>query len=235
MMIHRFLAMTAAELASADALPGPVGWMACHFSSCTPGLSNLPSSLPVGSLLILNDRIPIAAHDPDVIARQLCACLESLVCWGLLLDFQRPGAAEALALAKHLSRLLPCPVGVSDLYARELTCPVFLPPVPPDVPVSRWLAPWQGREIWLDLAPAATLVTLTPEGSVSSPAILPGPGTAAHRDDALHCHYRIRLREERAEFLLWRTREDLQALLEEAAPHGVTTSIGLYQELSPLS
>ena len=231
MAIRPFLAMTPAEMRKNSAFPKETAWMACHFSPYCTGLSNLPRTLPPGSLLILDDITPIHGHAPKEIAAQLQACMEALECRGLLLDFQRPGFEEAAALALHLSHALPCPVGVSELYAQELDCPVFLPPVPLDVAMADYLAPWRGREVWLELALDGAVLSLTEEGIDSTPLPSPVPENPGFAEDKLHCHYRIQLEEAAAKFTLWRTREDLDALVEEAGQLGVTACIGLYQEL----
>ena len=231
MAIRRYFAMTAAEIRSNPLLPPGTAWMACHFSPYGTGLSNLPRELPPDSLLILNDRTPIHGHDPERIAGQLADVVTSLGCWGVLLDFQRPGVEETAALVAHLAQALPCPVAVSDWYAREQSCPVFLSPVPLDVALGDYLAPWQGREVWLDLAPNREVITLTEEGAAAAP--LP-PGTVLEgglREETLHCHYQIALSDSAATFSLWRTAEDLESLLAEAEGLGVAAAVGLYQEL----
>ena len=230
MAIVRYFAMTAAEISFNSVLPPGIAWMACHFSPYGDGLSNLPDSLPPDSLLILNDRTPIHGHDPRKIAWQLSGALEESGCRGLLLDFQRPGEAETASLTRYLTQTLSCPVAVSDLYARELDCPVFLPPVPAEIPAEAFLAPWQGRELWLEMALDAKEITLTPEGAGCIP--LP-PGSAlpaGFQEEKLHCHYTVAVDEDKARFTLWRTEQDLEGLLEEAEALGVTTAVGLYQE-----
>lgn len=230
MAIDRYLAMTAAEIASAPALPGKLGYMACHFSPYSTGLSNLPRQLPPGSMLLLTDRTPIHSHDPELAARQLGEAVERLRCGRVLLDLQRPGVTETAELVRVLLERLPCPTAVSLPYAEGLSCPVLLPPVPPDTPLAEHLAPWQGREIWLEAALDSLCLTLTPEGARYSPDL---PVPAPHRDLNLHCHYGIRLEKNRAVFTLRRTRDDLDALLEEAQDRGVVLAVGLYQELGP--
>lgn len=230
MAIRRYFAMTAAEIRESDHLPPGIAWMACHFSPYGTGLSNLPQYLPPDSLLILNDRTPIHGHDPVRIAQQLEERIAALNCRELLLDFQRPGEPETAALVKHLTGALPCPVIVSDQYGDGLDIPVFLPPVPPDMPLSGYLAPWQGREIWLEMALDAASLTLTEEGASTVP-LLPGEHPEdGHREQALHCHYRIGMPDGNVRFTLWRTEPDLEELLEEAESLGVTTAVGLYQE-----
>lgn len=231
MAIRRYFAMTAAEICGNDHLPPEIAWMACHFSPYGTGLSNLPKALPAGSLLILNDRTPIHGHDAARIAQQLEERMEALNCRGLLLDLQRPGEPETAALVKHLTEALPCPVAVSDLYGDGLSCPVFLPPAPPDVPLEAWLAPWQGREIWLEMALDGAVLILTEEGAATAPLSPSEHPEGGHREETLHCHYCIELSEADVKFPLWRTEEDLEELLEEAEGLGVTTAVGLYQEL----
>lgn len=229
MAIMAYLAMTAAEIAKTDPLPQAVAWMACHFSPYGTGLTNLPRALPPGAMLILNDRTPIHGHSPQRIADVLSERVEALGCRCVLLDMEREGIAETQALAEVLTKNLPCPVGVSSVYARELECPVFLPPVPPDGTLTQLLAPWQGREIWLELSLGAQALTLTERGAKRSE--LSAPPSGGQADSALHCHYKIDLTQEKAVFSLWRSPEDLKALLEECESHGVTHAVGLYQEL----
>ena len=71
MPIPCYLAMTAAEYARAKELPGRLAWMACHFAPYGTGVVNLPQQLPEGSVLMLNDRIPICGHDPLLVADML--------------------------------------------------------------------------------------------------------------------------------------------------------------------
>lgn len=164
-------------------------------------------------------------------AAQLRPRLDALKCSGVLLDFQRPGYEEAELLAGRLSEALPCPVGVSALYGRGLTCPVFLPPVPPDVNLADYLAPWQGREIWLELALDGETITLTPSGAITASLPPAAQLLGGHRDEKLHCHYQIHTDADSARFTLFRTPEDLDTLLTEGEALGVTRAVGLYQEL----
>jgi len=119
---------------------------------------------------------------------------------------------------------------VSDLYAGALDCPVFLPPVPPSVPLWAHLLPWQGRNIWLELGLDGEAILLTGEGSsvTSLPRFF--PSEEGFSDTSLHCHYTIDVNET-ARFTLWRTREDLKDLIKEAEELGVSGFVGLYQEL----
>ena len=231
MAIRRYLAMTAAEMRTISVFPGEIAWMACHFSPYCLGISNLPRTLPPGSLLILDDITPIHGHDPQQIAGQLRERIDALRCSGLLLDFQRPDYEEAAALAKFLTQALPCPVAVSELYAADADCPVFLPPVPPSVPLEEYISPWKGREIWLEMALGGEVITLTPGGASTTPLPLEESCAGGHGDEVLHCHYHIAVEEEQARFTLFRTQDDLKKLLEEAEELGITNAVGLFQEL----
>jgi len=226
-----FLAMTPAEIQNSLALPSKIAWMSCHFSPGGRGISNIPSSLPAGSLLILDDLTPFCGHDPEEITRQVMPCIQEASPFGILLDFQRPENRDTAELASYLSEVLPCPVITSEVYAGK--GPVFLPPVPLSIPLQEHLSPWSGREIWLDLGCWGEILTLTGEGCKSAPLSpweLPEDGFPEER---LHCHYRITVSEASAEFILWRTADDLSALLEEAESLGVVGSVGLFQELYP--
>lgn len=224
MALPLYLAQTPIEMAG-NPLPGGLAYMACHFSPGGMGLSNLPKKLPSGAILILDDSTPMDGHDPEQILKEL-----SVENWAsILLDFQRPGIPGQREFAQQIAMALPCPVGVSELYARELSCPVFLPPVPPDKPLAEYLVPWQSREIWLEAALDGITLTLTEDGC-SAAALLdfPGDGLAEER---LHCHYSVKTGDHSIVFHLWRTRDDLTNLLAEAEALGVTKAIGLWKEL----
>lgn len=230
MGIHRYLAMTAAEIRSFPHTGQEIAWMSCLFSPYGTGLSNLPEALPEGSLLILSDLTPFFCHDPRRILDQLQERLEALSCSGLLLDLQRPGNPEAAGLCELLLERLPCPVAVSEPYAAGLSCPVLLPPAPLSQSLGEYLRPWQEREIWLELAQNGEVITLTENGAEAVPVPFPAPQPEEFADNVLHCHYRTELLEGAVRFTLRRTREDLDALMEEAESLGVTTGIGLFQE-----
>lgn len=231
MAIQPFLAISGAEMGEKTAFSFPVAWLACQFSSYGRGLSNLPSAMPEGSLLILTDQTPIRGHDEKMVLQQLTYCLDAFGCRGILLDFQRPGHPEAEAMVQALVQALPCPVAVSAAYAQKWNCPIFLPPVPPSVPLQDYLASWQGQELWLELALDGEILTVTEEGTTVTPQPFGETGENGFRDQKLHCHYRMMWKDGAAEFTLWRTREDLDMLLADAGSLGVTNAVGLYQEL----
>ncbi len=223
-----YLAMTGAEFTANSPAYAPIAWMACHFSSYGTGLSNLPADLPQESMLILNDRIPLSAHDPEQVARQLAEKALALGCSRILLDFQRPGEALTFRIAEAVIGAASCPVGVSALYAEALPCPVFLPPVPLLTEPETFFSPWSGREVWLEAALDAAELTVTASGSTLVPCqvlALPLP----HRDESLFCHYCTEVSEDKVTFHLQRTWEDLQALLSHPK---VSCCVGLWQELN---
>lgn len=229
MAIAAYLAMTPTEFCAA-APEEPVAWMACHFSPYSPALSNLPETLPEGSLLMVNDSTPPAFHDPDLIRDQLCRVVEAHRCRGVILDFQRPGSRETAALCSRLCQALPCPTGVSSLYAGALNCPVFLPPLPLRLPAKSCLAPWKGREIWLEDSPSGEIFLITADGCQALPWQKPENPEGFRREPGLQCSFRTEPRDQALEITCFRTEEDRQALKSLLEEWGVTITVGLYQE-----
>lgn len=232
MGISRYLAMTAAEMA-AFSLPQTVlpAYMACHFSPYGTGLSNIPAKLPKGSMLMVNDRTPFHGHDPQQILLQLQEAYEQLRFESVLLDFERPETAAYNELCRVLMEQLSCPVGISAPYTEGLDCPVFLPPTPMDQPLSDYISPWKGREIWLDIAPEAACITVTERGSSYSPVPFSPPPENAFTDEDLHCKYRTETGEALICFHLWRDPQQVEQLIDHAQSLGITKCIGLFQEL----
>lgn len=231
MAIAPFLAMTAAEMYGFSTLPPKIAWMACHFSPYGLGLSNLPKDLPSGSLLMVDDITPPHRHDPQLIAEQLSRCVDAFQCAGVLLDFQNRGCEKTQSIAEYLTGALPCLTVVSDGYARDLDCPVFLPSVPLSMELCTYLEPWKGREIWLEAGLDGEILTLTEEGCEAISLPCPDWEAEGFSDDRLHCHYTIETTEKSVRFTLWRTTNDLEELLAEAEALGVVGAVGLYQEL----
>ena len=234
MAIDCILAMVPAEILANATLPPKIGWMSCHFSPCSTGLSNLPNAIPPGSLLIVDDWVPFQNHDPGRILAQLQEVWNCNDWSGLLLDFQRPGDPGTAEIVQAVMEAFPDMVTVSQAYGEGLQCPIFLPPVPLDVALPDYLRPWQGREIWLDISTMGQAIRLTSEGASATPLPYENQPESAHREPRLHCHYRIQVYQDRAEFTLFRTGEDLSDLLTEAKTLGVVNAVGLWQELSPL-
>lgn len=231
MVLPLNLAVTAAEISAIGTFPGNIAWMACHFSPYTEGITNVPSSLPAGSMLILNDRFPCQGHSPDLVAGQLAEAAERLGCESVLLDFQRPCDAESMAVVRAVLDKLPCPAAVSDGFAAGTDGPVFLPPAPLHIPLSEHIAPWQGREIWLEAALCREEVSITQEGAVFTPRFPPDIPEGGFFDNALCCHYRTAVSENEIRFTLFDTRESLQRKLDLAQSLGVKRAVGLFQEL----
>lgn len=227
----RYLAMTAAELSADSPEHSKLAYMACHFSPYSTGLSNIPQALPPGSILILNDRIPICGHDPCRIAGQLEQALEGLSCDSLLLDFQRPGNEETAQLCRLLAEQISCPLGISHHYAQGLDCCVFLPPPGLDTPLAEHLRPWAGRKVWLEAALEAVLFSVKAGGCSPFPLPYELPDGDTFIDESLHCRYRCEVDAGEIRFFLYRTADQLEALLQEAASLGIEKSIGLYQQL----
>lgn len=231
MSINCFLAMTAAEFSSAAPLPNHIAWMACHFSSYGTGLTNLPQALPPGSMVIVNDRVPPHGHDPQQIADQLLELNHRLDISGFLLDFQQEGCKDTQQIARQLVEVLPVPVGVSELYARELECPVFLAPPPLHKQLSSHLLSWSGRELWLDAAVETGRLRVTDTGGTYQALPFTPPDRPVFYAEPLHCHYHAQLPGDCVDFTFYRQSEDIASLLLHAEELGITRAIGLYQQL----
>lgn len=182
-------------------------------------------------MVILNDRTPVQGHDPAQIVSQLQELTSRVASACILLDFQRPGSQETEAITKAVVRELSCPVGVTETYAQGLDCPVFLAPPPLDRPLQDYLEPWNRREIWLEAALGALAITVTEKGSQYESSSFAETAEPCFAEDALLCHYHMRVSDKEARFQLYRTADDLTALLRAAEALGVTRAVGLYQEL----
>ena len=224
MAIAIHLAMTAAEFSTCAQLPERVAWLACHFSSSGPGLSNIPKSLPAHSLLMVDDSTPFQNHEPEHIIRQLREAVCALEAQAVILDFQRPYDKDVQTFVCKLQKELSCPVAAPPEYAQG-DSPVFLPPCPLNKPLKNHLAPYHGRSVWLDISPLPAKITVTPRGSHYE--VLQDISKLPHWEANLCCHYNIDIEAERIVFTLDR---DLERWLTEAEKLGVSTAIGLYQE-----
>lgn len=230
MAIPLYLAQTAAEFASSSPKPDHMAWMACHFSPYGTGITNLPKALPPDSLLILNDRTPVCGHDPETVSDALIQAVQRLHCSGILLDFQRPACPQTAAIAKQIASL-PCPVAVSEYYAKDLSCAVFLSAPPAHKPLAEYIRPWKDREVWLEAAVGCTQITVTEKGSSFSPVLSPAQESFPFFDEILLCKYRTEISKECIQFTLYRGKEEWPELLKEAQQLGINRAIGLYQEL----
>lgn len=193
----------------------------------------MPAELPEGSMLILNDRIPVCGHDPEAIVQQMEQIISTCKPSCVLLDLQREGNSLTATVAKRLADSLPCPVGITPHYGKDLAHPVFLPPPPLNCTLEEYLLPWAQREIWLEAALTNAVITVTEDGSqYKEISDAPNPRFA---DKELHCHYRADISEDAVRIYLQRTPDDLSALLRKAESLGVTRAAGLYQELGDFS
>lgn len=229
MAIPFCLAMTAHELANCKNIPTLVGYLSCHFSPSGFGLSNMPKQLPPGSVLILDDSIPIADHRPELIRQQLDETITSQQIQALVLDLQRPGDPTAKEMVNYLAEALPCPVIVTPEYASPTT-PVLLPPCPVDLPLKKHIAPYKNPMLWLELALDGLKLQITKKGCAKEALCGELSENYPHRDDALFCRYHIAKTPDKITFTVTRTQEDTQKLLEEAGRLGISHAIGLYQE-----
>ena len=230
MAIQRFLGMTEAEMGGISEWPEHIAWMGCHFSPETGEICGLPEfSLP-GGMLVLEDKVPFLGGDIGTLCGQMAIAAGTISCEALLLDFQRSPDPEARALAKALAASLPCPVILPQWLAADLAGPVLLPPVPLDMPLVKYLAPWKEREVWLELALDGFTVTLTEAGAAYAYLSHATSYPQAHREERLHCRYHIETTPDAVCFTLWRTREDVEELVREAEGLGVVGCVGLWQE-----
>ena len=219
-----FLAVTARELEAVR--PKRTAYMACHFSAGGSGLSNLPQSLPEGSILLLDDSTPVQGHDPETVVKQLNELASTLSLRAVLLDFQRPTAAESQKMAAYILENCKCTAAVTPAYAK-VGFPVFLPPPPVNKSLKEYLKPW--NKVYLELYAEGLEITVTKEGSRFSPISSASPLPLA--DKRLHCHYGVTVFPGKAVFTLSRSREDLSALARESEELGVLGVVGLYREL----
>lgn len=229
MALPLYLAMTQTEFQRAASFPNRIAWMACHFSPYGTGLCDFPAKLPRGSAVILDDCIPVGRHDPQTVAEQLAAVAEDMNAGAVLLDFQREEREETRQIARRITDRLPCPVGVSEGYGAGLNCPIFLPPIPPDRNWEEYLAPYQGREIWLEVSTRSQIVSVTGDGAMVSDG--QRPAEAGFFCPELLCRYRAEVAGDRAVFTLWRNEEDIVKMGQQLEGLGVTKLFGLYQEL----
>ena len=225
MAIQRILAMTVEEISAGSTPPWGYALMGCHFSGDGRQMVGLPEELPEGCGLILDDRNPI----PQT-TRKMIDAFAALKPAYLILDFQQQATKNAKAFAMELTSL-PCPVAMPAEYARGLNCPVFLPPVPPNIPIVEYLLPWNGHEIWLELALDAVEITLTLQSSGFDAFAHARSYSDSHTDSMLHCHYKISKQPDALQFYCYRSREDVEAMLSSSLPGNLTHAVGLFREL----
>lgn len=228
-----YLAMTEAEFSSAEVLPTHPAWMACHYASYDAGLSGLPDQLPESSLLIVNDRTPPSGHDPELILKQLKKLIHRHSLKNILLDLQREDFPENRALADILVSELDIPVAVSEKYAADLECPVFMDCPPPHSSPEVQFEQWSNREVWLELAPEAGIATVTSEGFTYESTRSTLPSQLPFYDEALCCHYGTQIKDDRLVVTMQRDHKALEGLCAHAKALGIRHFVGLYQLLGP--
>lgn len=217
-----FLAVSGRE----SEFPKRTAYMACHFSPGGSGLSNMPRFLPEGSILLLDDSMPVQGHDPSIVVQQLKEVVDRFSVWAVLLDFQRPPTEESSKMVAAILENASCIVAVTPAYAKEDST-VFLPPPPANKYLAEYLKPW--KRVFLELALEGLEITVTKDGSRFSAVYPTSP--LSLEDKRLHCHYSVKVFPGKAVFTLNRTREDLADLAKEAEKLGVLGMVGLYQEL----
>ena len=224
MALPVYLALTGAEFRLLPRKPAHLAWMGVSFAE-NGTLGGFPEVFPPGGILTVNDAAPLPEKCPPEATIALQQWVERFRPSAVLMDMQRSGAAPEVL--KALSEGLPCPVAVSAPYAHVLSGPVLLPPVPLYRDPEKFLAPWAGREIWLEISPLGQMVRLTKTGreirfAPVAPAQAEFPGPCSR--------YSIRKGSDSIEFRFWRTKEDTVALFSAAESHGVTKLFGLYSE-----
>ena len=225
-----FLAQTSREMANTQ--PKKLAYMALHFSPYSKGLSNIPSDLPKGSILLLDDSMQANNHDPEIVVEQLTELTHRLSPTAILLDFQRPVTKELEVMADCIVKALPCPVGITEAYAKNFACPVFLPPPPVNQALADYLRPWEKQGVYLEIAPEALEITVTEAGSTSIQ--IPLFTGLSLEDKRLHCHYNVRVLGDKVVFTICRYKEDLGSMIQEAEHLAVLGCVGLYGELQNL-
>lgn len=226
MILPIYLAMTPRQLEKSPQFLEKKAYMSCHFSASGQGLSNVPSKLPKDTTLILDDSTPVNCHDLS----KILADIKALDPARVLLDMQRPATEESSAIVKGIIENLPCPVGVSIIYAGNYDCPVFVPPIPVWTEPEKYLSTWQGREIWLELSVDAVLAKITEKGTDFFWAEQVPNDLPTFYSEQLYCHYCGREKEDHIDYFLWRTANDCRKLAEHSAKFGVTAAIGLFQQ-----
>jgi hypothetical protein len=99
------------------------------------------------------------------------------------------------------------------------------------MPLKDWLAPWAGREIWLEAALDCTVLTITADGCTVETLPWEAPGEACLFDENLLCSYTSAVTEAAITFRLYRDEASLRQLLQTAEGLGVRRAVGLYQQL----
>lgn len=232
MSIPLFLGMTAAEIRNCSALPSHLAWMSVHFSMSGDGITNIPSSLPDGSLIILDDQTPWGGHSAEKVCTQMVSLLTQFHAYGLLLDFERPLTPQTLLLTKALSvccKELNLPMAAPKAYAEDLDIDVFMPPLSCLSPADTLYLP--GKKIWLDASPTASLLHIT-EHYTESRGDFPSSKdpSKVFSDPTLGCKYYSEPARDGVLVHLYHTPETISRILQELSPEKVPLAIGLWKE-----
>lgn len=224
MALPVYLALTGAEFRWIPRKPAHLAWIGVSFTE-NGTLAGFPEAFPPGGILTVNDSAPLPEKCPPEAMIALRQWAERFRPSAVLLDMQRSGASPEVLQA--MAGNLPCPVAVSAKYADVLPGPVLLPPVPLYREPEKFLTPWAGREIWLEISPLGQIVRLTKTGR----EIRFAPVAPAQKEFPGPCsRYTIRKEPDFVEFRFRRTPEENAALFAAAKKHGVTTLFGLYSE-----
>ena len=231
MSLRLYLAMTEAEIRRAPVLPRNLAYMACHFSPYGTGLVNIPERLPPGSILIINDRVPVLAHNPEQIAKQLSDTVRRLRVFGVLMDLQIPDNPRTAQIVKNVTDALPCPVGVSESYAVD-SCAIFGAP-PIHQALTEYTKSKGSRPLWLEAFQETAFFKVTSSGcTISQGEKISGK---CFFDDILQCKYQYVIQKDQALFHLTRASEDIPGYLRKAEALGIEIAVGLYQQLGNVS
>lgn len=222
MAINFYLAMMAEEISNYASFPENTAFIYCPFDA----KADISRDIPPDVILVLTDSSPVKPE----LAEPVAHWIRRSCCKAVLLDFQLPEQKNSGLFARNLQQMLTCPVVISECYASDLDCPVFLSPLPHHRALQDHIAPWAGREIWLDIHPMSEQLLLTEQGAAIRTISDFYAAEHSHADSRLHCHYSIALEQNAANFTFWRTDEDWQALMEEMEQCGIHHAIGLYQE-----
>ena len=211
--------------------PKKAAYLSCHFSPSGQGLSNMPDSLPQDSLLLLDDSMPVCGHSPAIVVKQLRDLAERFDLKAILLDFQGEKDTQLRNMAQAIIQGVPCPVAVTESYAKDLGCPVFLSAPSVDTVLEKHLEIWLKQGVFLEIAPCKLRLEITENGCRKIPLPFGDRESFPLYHEKLCCHYDVEVFSDRAVFTLMRTKEDLAALADQALALGVLGAVGLYQEL----
>ncbi len=235
MSIPLFLAITPAEFAHLPELPNPLAWMSVRLSLTSPGLSNVPSQLPPGSLIIFDDKTPWSGHSVELVCKEMTTLLLNTKAYGLLLDFERAPTPETILLVKALSQCckeIGIPLAAPEGYGGDESVAVFTSPFP------CWKKPTETsndhRALWLDASPTAHALRITQDHAVGIalpyPPETPPEEDQIHWDESLHCAYWTDFDGDGLVITMYRTPEKTTELLAELPSSPFRLAVGVWRE-----